>query len=234
MVSIGGETILVGRPGFKPGGWRHAPPGGFDSRSPPPSGACRARLTDVVVVAGFVFPDGLHYQPEDQVWARREADGQVTVGITPLGVHQAGGEIYMCRPKGVGHAVERGRAIAVVEVAKAVLAVKSPLSGMVVAVNEALAARPERVHEDPCGEGWIARVAPSDWPADAARLVSGEAVAPVMRRLAWLDGLVAPADAGEGAEGGPGAPAPAAGDAEGDAEWDAKGDAPGDAPGNAT
>lgn len=33
----GRRTILVGRPGFKPGGWRHAPPGGFDSRVLPPS-----------------------------------------------------------------------------------------------------------------------------------------------------------------------------------------------------
>lgn len=32
----GGEASLVGRPGFKPGGWCHAPPGGFDSHSPPP------------------------------------------------------------------------------------------------------------------------------------------------------------------------------------------------------
>jgi hypothetical protein len=33
----GRKTTLVGRPGFKPGGWRHAPPGGFDSRFLPPS-----------------------------------------------------------------------------------------------------------------------------------------------------------------------------------------------------
>ena len=35
----GGGTILVDRPGFKPGGWRHALPGGFDSRFPPPPSA---------------------------------------------------------------------------------------------------------------------------------------------------------------------------------------------------
>lgn len=136
-------------------------------------------------VLGLEFPDTLHYHVEHQVWARPEADGAVTVGITALGI-KLSGEIYMCRPKAVGQAVEQGRSIAVVELAKAIVSVKSPVSGTVMAVNEALAARPELVHSDPYGAGWIARLVPANWAADAAALVHGDAVADAMRHHAWL------------------------------------------------
>ena len=63
--------------------------------------------------AGLHFPDDLHYLVEHQVWARLESDGTATVGITALGIAQAG-EIYMCRPKWPGSVIEQGRSIAVV------------------------------------------------------------------------------------------------------------------------
>jgi glycine cleavage system H protein len=137
-------------------------------------------------VLGFEFPDALHYHVEHQVWARPEPDGHIVVGITALGIRLSG-EIYMCRPKGVGQAVEQGRSVAVVELAKAIVAVKSPVSGMVVAVNEALASTPELVHSDPYGAGWIVRLAPSAWEAERAALVHGEAVIEAMRHHAWLN-----------------------------------------------
>lgn len=137
-------------------------------------------------VLGFDFPDALHYHVEHQVWARHEADGQVTVGITALGI-KLSGEIYMCRPKGVGQVVEQGKSIAVVELAKAIVAVKSPVSGTVSAVNEALAAKPELVHSDPYGKGWIARLQPTAWEIDRAALVHGDAVVEAMRHHAWLN-----------------------------------------------
>jgi glycine cleavage system H protein len=139
-------------------------------------------------VLGFDFPDALHYHVEHQVWARADADGRFTVGITSLGIRLAG-EIYMCRPKGVGQAVEQGRSVAVVELAKAIVSVKSPLSGTVVEVNPALAERPELVHGDPYGAGWIARIEASAWAADRAALVQGEPVAEAMRHHAWLNNL---------------------------------------------
>ncbi len=141
---------------------------------------------------GLEFPPALHYAVEPQTWARPEADGSITVGITALGI-RASGEIYMCRPKGVGQAVETGRSIAVVELAKSIVSVKSPLNGIVLAVNAALAQRPERVHQDPYGEGWLLRLQPTDWPADAAALVHGqEAVALAMREYARLNRLEDP------------------------------------------
>jgi glycine cleavage system H protein len=84
------------------------------------------------------------------------------VGITALGI-KLSGEIYMYRPKPVGQWVERGRSIAVAELAKAITAVKSPSSGQVVETSERLAAGPEPVHRDPYAQGRIARIAA--WPA---------------------------------------------------------------------
>ena len=137
-------------------------------------------------VLGFDFPDALHYHVEHQTWACVEHDGSVTVGITALGIRLSG-ETYMCRPKPVGQAIEQGRSIAVVELAKAVVSVKSPLSGTVLAVNALLAAQPELVHLEPYGRGWIARVQPTQWGTDSQALVHGDAVAAAMAHHAWLN-----------------------------------------------
>ena len=101
-------------------------------------------------------PDWLYLVPQ-QVWARPEGDGTATVGITQLGIHLSG-EVYMCRAKRVGTELAQGETVAVVELSKSVVAVKTPVSGTVVQVNEALEDRPELVHRDPYGAGWIARL----------------------------------------------------------------------------
>ncbi len=141
-----------------------------------------------MLVRGFEFPDRLHYLVEHQVWAQLEEGGVAKVGITALGIHLAGGEIYMCRPKIVGTAVVQGGSIAVVELAKAIVSVKSPVSGAVLEVNERLASAPELVHADPYGEGWLARLSLADFNVDAAALAFGEvAVRPAMEHHAWLN-----------------------------------------------
>jgi glycine cleavage system H protein len=139
-------------------------------------------------VLGLEFPDALHYHVEQQVWARPDADGLVAVGITALGIRLAG-EIYMCRPKGVGQSVEQGRSVAVVELAKSIVSVKSPLSGEVVEVNAALAAQPELVHTDPYGQGWLVRLKPVAWDGERSALVHGDAVAAAMAHHAWLNNV---------------------------------------------
>ncbi len=129
------------------------------------------------------FPADLHYLVEHDVWARLEEDGTATVGITALGI-KLSGEIYMCRAKPVGTRVEQGRAIAVVELAKAIVSVKSAVSGTVLAVNPRLDDAPQLVHTDPYGEGWIARLALADFERDRAQLAQGEAVLALMARHA--------------------------------------------------
>jgi glycine cleavage system H protein len=139
-----------------------------------------------MLICGCDFPDDLHYLAEHQVWLRLHDDGTGTVGITRMGIVQAG-EIYMCRPKALGSEVQQGKGIAVVELAKSIVSVKSPASGTVMAANPRLADQPELVHADPYGEGWLARLQLTAWDAEAALLVHREQVEPAMRHYARLN-----------------------------------------------
>jgi glycine cleavage system H protein len=69
--------------------------------------------------------------------------------------------------------VQKGRNIATVESGKWVGPVPAPVSGEIVAVNDALAATPSLVNSDPYGGGWVARLCPSDWDTDVVDLASG-------------------------------------------------------------
>lgn len=130
-------------------------------------------------------PPDLLYHIEHQVWARPHPDGWFEIGITALGVHLSG-EIYMCRPKGVGVRVEQGRSIAVAELGKSIVSVKSPLSGEVLEVNHRLKDEPGLVHRFPYGEGWLARIRPTALEQEQAALLTGAEVAAAMREHARL------------------------------------------------
>lgn len=128
----------------------------------------------------LLVPDDLHYLVAHQVWARVTPNRQeAVVGITELGI-QLSGEIFMCRPRRTGLAVAQGGSVAVVELAKAIVAVKSPVTGIVVEGNAALKKRPQLVHQDPYGEGWVARLALQDFAADAPQLLNGAAARAAM------------------------------------------------------
>lgn len=94
-------------------------------------------------------------------WARVEDNGQVTIGISDHAQGLLGDLVYVELP-GVGDDVTAGNAVAVVESVKAASDVYSPVSGKVVAVNTALADKPETINEDAYGEGWILVVQPDD------------------------------------------------------------------------
>jgi glycine cleavage system H protein len=136
-----------------------------------------------------LLPPGFWLWAEDQTWAQPLADGTVRVGITALGL-KVSGEIYMCRPKSVGSVVEQGRSVGVVELAKSVVAVRSPLSGTVVKVNDALEEHPEMVHRSPYEQGWLVELAPSALGDEKARLAIGDdAIRAALHRWAWLNRL---------------------------------------------
>ena len=92
-------------------------------------------------------------------WARVEDNGQVTVGISDHAQGLLGDLVYVELPS-VGDSVTAGAAVAVVESVKAASDVYSPVSGKVVAVNEALSDKPETINEDAYGDGWILVVQP--------------------------------------------------------------------------
>jgi glycine cleavage system H protein len=87
-------------------------------------------------------------------WTRVEGDGKVTVGISDHAQGLLGDLVYVDLP-GVGDRAEAGTAAAVVESVKAASDVYAPVSGTIVAVNTALADKPETINEDAFGEGWL-------------------------------------------------------------------------------
>jgi len=94
-------------------------------------------------------------------WARVEDNGQVTVGISDHAQSLLGDLVYVELPS-VGDEVTLGGAVAVVESVKAASDVYSPVSGKVVAVNDALSDKPETINEDAFGDGWVFVVQPDN------------------------------------------------------------------------
>jgi glycine cleavage system H protein len=101
------------------------------------------------------YPPDLKYHPEHD-WARVEGD-TATMGITWYAQEQLG-EVVFFDPPEVGSAVTKDQPYAEIESVKAVSDVVAPLSGEIVEVNEALSDSPERVNEDPYGEGWMVKI----------------------------------------------------------------------------
>ncbi|BAU49543.1 glycine cleavage system protein H [Sulfurifustis variabilis] len=124
------------------------------------------------VVRGCNIPEELHYNIDNNVWARREADGNVSVGLTSYACSLAG-EIVSYTPKKAGKAIEKDKSCATVESGKWVGPVKAPVAGEVVAINDAVTAKPGTINRDPYGEGWIVRLKPTNWDADATALKTG-------------------------------------------------------------
>ena len=105
-------------------------------------------------------PEQLKYSKSHE-WTRSDDEGTATVGITDHAQDLLGDMVYVELPE-VGREVRAGEECAVVESVKAASDVYSPLTGEVVAVNEALADTPELVNKDPYGDGWLFRVRLAD------------------------------------------------------------------------
>ena len=106
------------------------------------------------------IPHDLKYT-RDHEWARMEADGNITIGITDFAQDQLGDIVFVELPN-EGSPVEQFDAFGVVESTKSVSDLISPIGGQATAVNGALDNRPEAVNEDAYGEGWMIKVQPGD------------------------------------------------------------------------
>ena len=105
------------------------------------------------------YPEDLKYHPEHD-WARIDGT-RATFGITWY-AQDALGEVVFFDPPEVGTQVSKDQAYAEVESVKAVSDVFAPLSGEVTEVNGALGDSPEKINEDPYGDGWLVKVRLSD------------------------------------------------------------------------
>lgn len=104
-------------------------------------------------------PDDLRYSP-DHEWARLE-DGRIRIGITDYAQDTLGDVVFVQVPD-VGTKVAAGDSFGEVESTKSVSDVYAPVGGTVVEVNADLADAPNRLNEDPYGEGWICVIEPED------------------------------------------------------------------------
>lgn len=105
------------------------------------------------------YPDDLRYSKEHE-WVRVEGD-EVVVGISDFAQDALGDIVYVAVPE-VGAELAIDESMGEIESTKSVSEVYAPVAGTVVAVNEALDARPELLNTDPYGEGWIARLRVAD------------------------------------------------------------------------
>ena len=119
-------------------------------------------------------PDNLYYAATHE-WARLEADGSVTVGITEHAQQALGDVMYVELPL-VGAVVLAAGFTGIVESVKAASYIYAPIAGMVLAVNDALADTPEQINEDPYGAGWFYRLKPEE-PSQLNALLNAEGYA---------------------------------------------------------
>lgn len=138
-------------------------------------------------VRGCNLPDELLYDVDNHIWYREEADGNVKLGMTAVATAMAG-QLVAFTPKKAGRAVEAGKSCATVESGKWVGPAKSAAAGSVVAVNEALMAKPSLANEDPYA-AWLVILKPADWGPVKAGLTPGSQVAPKYEAKMAADGF---------------------------------------------
>jgi glycine cleavage system H protein len=104
-----------------------------------------------------LVPDDLRYST-DHEWAR--PGERIRVGITDYAQDALGDVVFVDLPA-VGKVVAAGDTLGEVESTKSVSEIYAPVAGTVVAVNETLAGSPEKLNQDPYGEGWLCDLEPA-------------------------------------------------------------------------
>jgi glycine cleavage system H protein len=105
------------------------------------------------------IPDDLRYTRSHE-WVRAE-DGIVTIGITEHAQEELGDVVFVELPN-VGDTIGAGDSFGTVESVKAVSDLYTPVGGEVVEINSSLEDAPEKINDDPYGEGWIVKLSTSE------------------------------------------------------------------------
>ena len=126
----------------------------------------------------FDVPRDRYYDGAHHLWAMRdETSGRARIGIDAIGL-EALGELAYVTIGTVDAPVARGASVGTLEAAKMTTSIAAPITGTIVARNEGVLADPRLINEDPYGAGWLLEIEPSMWSADAAEMLSGDAIAP--------------------------------------------------------
>ncbi len=128
----------------------------------------------------FRLPKSGFFFNENDVWVL--ADGnRARVGLTDY-LQQTLSDILFATPPAVGTVVEQFGELGTIESAKAVMEVVSPVTGKVVAVNQALAASPELINQNPYEQGWLVELELADFEKDRELLLDFAGYLPVLKR----------------------------------------------------
>lgn len=117
------------------------------------------------------IPEALKYNASHE-WIKVEGDTG-TIGITDHAQQELTDVVYVELPK-MGLLVEKDTAVAVIESVKAASDIYAPVSGEIIAVNEAATTQPALVNQDPYGGGWLFKIKISK-PAELASLMDAAA-----------------------------------------------------------
>src|SRR5262245_35368711 len=126
-------------------------------------------------VRGLTFPEDRWYHADYNVWAKAAPGGEVVIGATAFGVALAV-DFIAFMPKPLGTAVDAGRAVGLLELAKTIVSVRTPVRGTIVAANLAAVADPAVIRDDPYGAGWLIQLKADDWEGARQALVTGPAI----------------------------------------------------------
>lgn len=126
------------------------------------------------VYRGCAFPDDLFFDVDQDVWVRFEDNGTVTCGMTDPAQARCG-KLVAVSFRAIGKQVTRGRPLATVESGKWVGPFPAPLSGTIIATNEAAFARDILImNRDPYDQGWLVRLRPTALAAERSGLLDAQ------------------------------------------------------------
>lgn len=136
---------------------------------------------------GCAIPEEYLYDVGFNTWVRLEDDGSALLGMTDVAQSMCG-KIVSISFKKTGRPTARGRTLAVIESAKWVGPFRTPLSGQLVATNEAAFLADGLIaNRDPYGAGWIARIEPTDLDGERHHLLDGVAAFPLYQEIIERD-----------------------------------------------
>lgn len=121
----------------------------------------------------------MSYLPRDleysfnHTWVEAQSDGSMRVGITDFAQEQLGDVVFIELPE-VGRTYAQDEECGLVESVKSASDIYTPVTGEIIAVNEDIEENPEKINDDPYGDGWIFQIMPDD-DADDEALVDVDA-----------------------------------------------------------
>ncbi len=116
------------------------------------------------------IPGDLQYSP-NHTWLEENSEGYKRVGITDFAQSELGDVVFIELPE-VGRTYSEGEECGLVESVKSASDIYAPITGEIIAVNEAIVDDPEKINQDPYGDGWLFHIKPES--DEASEVVSAD------------------------------------------------------------